>query len=299
MLCCTTISGLFGSLRRPWLAPRCKNWPVRLLASHLTLAPAMQKAHPEPAFRKRRYRAFFSCRHGRSASLVSSARPLRLLRCRTRPRAAPAVAGRKKHRPPPSPPVYEPPSSLSSASRRHPIRSGPRPPHHRRPSPSRSSRRTTAVPAASRPGSDFLSRNSFVPFTYLGIPIDLKRLSNKQWKPVEEKSEKKLAGWKGNLLSIGGRVILINASMSSVPFYMLSFLKVPKGVLKRWDYHRARMMWQETAGKKKYHPVNWPTVCLPKDSGGLGILDLADMNRSLFANGSGNWKILVEHGKRY
>lgn len=87
--------------------------------------------------------------------------------------------------------------------------------------------------------------------------------------------------------------------MSSVPFYMLSFLKVPKGVLKRWDYHRARMMWQETAGKKKYHPVNWPTVCLPKDSGGLGILDLADMNRSLFANGSGNWKILVEHGKRY
>jgi hypothetical protein len=73
------------------------------------------------------------------------------------------------------------------------------------------------------------------PFRYLGIPMHHKRLSNKDWSIIEEKFQKKLAGWKGNLLSLGGRLVLINSVLTSIAMFMLSFFEVPKGVLKKLD----------------------------------------------------------------
>jgi mannosylglycoprotein endo-beta-mannosidase len=69
-----------------------------------------------------------------------------------------------------------------------------------------------------------------LPMKYLGIPIDEKKLIVSQWDPMEEKFEKKIVGWKGNMLSIGDRVTLVNACLSSISLYMfLSFLEAPKG----------------------------------------------------------------------
>jgi hypothetical protein len=62
---------------------------------------------------------------------------------------------------------------------------------------------------------------------------------------------------------------------------MLSFLEAPKGFIKKADLHRKRMVWDEIDSKKRYHLVNWHTICLPKDCGGLGVLDLPTMNKSL------------------
>lgn len=50
------------------------------------------------------------------------------------------------------------------------------------------------------------------------------------WNPIIEKFNKKLASWKGNLLSIGGRLTLIKASLTSLPLYFMSLFPVPKGV---------------------------------------------------------------------
>jgi hypothetical protein len=118
-----------------------------------------------------------------------------------------------------------------------------------------------------------------------------------QWDPVEEKFRKKIARWKGNMLSIGDRVTLVNACLSSIALYMLSFLEAPKGFINKADMHRKRMVWQEIDGRKRYHLVNWHTVCLPKDCGGLGVLDLTIMNKSLlckwlwkFENTEGTWQ---------
>ena len=47
------------------------------------------------------------------------------------------------------------------------------------------------------------------------------------------------------------------------------------------DASRARMVWQETLEKKRYHLVNWQTVCVPISYGGLGIMDLEVMNKCL------------------
>ena len=58
----------------------------------------------------------------------------------------------------------------------------------------------------------------------------------------EKTAKKKISGWKGNILSTGDRVTLVNACLSSIPLYMLSFLEDPKGVIKKMNVHRIRMV---------------------------------------------------------
>jgi hypothetical protein len=67
-----------------------------------------------------------------------------------------------------------------------------------------------------------------------------KRISNVDWKIIEEKFEKKLSCWKGKMLSYGGRLILINSILSSLAMFMLSFYEVPRGVLQKLDFYRSR-----------------------------------------------------------
>jgi hypothetical protein len=132
------------------------------------------------------------------------------------------------------------------------------------------------------------------PMTYLGIPIHYRRLTNAEWKLVEERLQKRLSSWKGKLLSVGGRLVLINSVLTNMVLYMFSFFQVPKGVLKRLDYYRSRFFWQGDSDKKKYRLAKWNIVCRPKDQGGLGIHDLEAKNTALL----GKWlfKLINEDG---
>jgi hypothetical protein len=78
------------------------------------------------------------------------------------------------------------------------------------------------------------------PMRYLGIPIYYRRLTLAQWKLVEKRLQKRLSSWKGKLLSLGGRLILINSVLSNMVLYMISFFLLPKGVLHKLDYYRSR-----------------------------------------------------------
>jgi len=55
-----------------------------------------------------------------------------------------------------------------------------------------------------------------------------RKLSNKDWQIIENIIEKKLSGWKGKMLSAGGRLILINSMFSSLLIFMMSFLNSQK-----------------------------------------------------------------------
>lgn len=77
------------------------------------------------------------------------------------------------------------------------------------------------------------------------IPVDAVRIRNKHWKKIENKVENRLSCWQGRISSVGGRNILINSSLSSVPLYMMSFYELLVGICKRIDFYRARMLWQE------------------------------------------------------
>jgi hypothetical protein len=62
-----------------------------------------------------------------------------------------------------------------------------------------------------------------LPFKYLGIPIHYRKLLNKEWKPCEDRFEKKLGSWLEKLLSYGDRLVLINSVLTSLPMFLLSF----------------------------------------------------------------------------
>ena len=138
------------------------------------------------------------------------------------------------------------------------------------------------------------------PFRYLGIPMHHRQLLNSEWHKVEERFEKKLSCWKAKYLSYGGRLVLLNSVLSSLPMFMMSFFEIPKGVLKNLDHFRSRFFLQGSSDKHKYRLAKWDILCRPKEQGGLGILDLQLQNKSLLAkwlvkllNTEGLWQTLL------
>jgi hypothetical protein len=98
-------------------------------------------------------------------------------------------------------------------------------------------------------------------------------------------------------LSVGGRLVLINSVLNSLLMFMLSFFKVPRGVVKKLDYFRSRFFWQSDEHKKKYRLTKSKLVYTPKDPGGLGVLNLDVHNKCLLSkwlfrslNGNGVWQ---------
>jgi hypothetical protein len=53
------------------------------------------------------------------------------------------------------------------------------------------------------------------PIRYLGILVHYRRLTNAEWKMVEERLQLRLSSWKGKFLSMGGRLVLINLVLSN------------------------------------------------------------------------------------
>ena len=99
------------------------------------------------------------------------------------------------------------------------------------------------------------------PFRYLGIPMNHKKLNNKDWKVVEDRFQEKMSNWKGKLLYYGGRLVLINSVLSSLAMFIVSFFEVPKGILKKLDFYRSIFFWQGDCHKRKYRPIKWEILC--------------------------------------
>jgi hypothetical protein len=97
----------------------------------------------------------------------------------------------------------------------------------------------------------FTCKSGLLPMKYLGVPINKKRLRNSNWDSTEGKMRNKLGPWQWKMLVMGGRVTLINSSLTSVPLYMLSFYRIPSGVKEKLDRIRNSFLWDETEDKKE------------------------------------------------
>ena len=119
------------------------------------------------------------------------------------------------------------------------------------------------------------------PIKYLGVLVSGNGIQNSNWLPLVEKISKRLDGWKGGALSLGGRLTLLNACLSSIPIYSMSMYLLPKSILKKIDSIRKRFFWQGCSQKRKYYLVKWKKISQLRKKGGLGVKDLWKMNVSL------------------
>lgn len=71
-----------------------------------------------------------------------------------------------------------------------------------------------------------------LPNTYLRLPLGAPYKSFASWNPVVSHIQKMLAGWKGSLLSKGGKVVLIKFVLTSLLTYYLSLFSIPVTVEK-------------------------------------------------------------------
>lgn len=97
-----------------------------------------------------------------------------------------------------------------------------------------------------------------------------RKLKNSDWKIIEDMFEKKLNCWKAKYLSYGGRLILINSILSSLPMFIMSFFEIPKGVIKKLDQYRS-LFWQGGKDKKKYRQAKL-TYCVALKTKEVSVL---------------------------
>ncbi|CAL1356777.1 unnamed protein product [Linum trigynum] len=135
---------------------------------------------------------------------------------------------------------------------------------------------------------------AFLPTTYLGVPLGSQSPSVGQWNSLVRRTQSKLEGWKGNYLSIGGRVVLINAVLASQSTYVSSLFLIPKHIIKSLEKVQRDFLWSGNQDKEKFHLASWELCKTAKDRGGLGIRDLEVHNKALLLKW--HWKFATERG---
>ena len=142
------------------------------------------------------------------------------------------------------------------------------------------------------------------PIWYLGIPIRAGRSKRSDWLPVIERVEKRLAGWK--CISLSLRRPSHPSQFSAVhhpdvPYVLLWASSL--GHTKDWQHALYLLMTGRGGeGSKGYHLVNWKRACKKKEYGGLGVMNLRDMNRALlckwwwklYSHSSAKWTSFIQ-----
>lgn len=155
---------------------------------------------------------------------------------------------------------------------------------------------------SSRINQVFGCKTSQLPMKYLGVPLHHNKLTKEALQLVVDKVIKRVAGWRGRLLSYGGRLVLIRACLASIPIYLLSVIKFPAWAIHAIESQMAHCLWDNYDGHKKYHLANWELVSMKKQYGGLGIPNLRDLNLALLASwikiyhlgGQKLWKHIID-----
>lgn len=137
------------------------------------------------------------------------------------------------------------------------------------------------------------------PQSYLGLPLSPTRLHVSDFVPLLAKCDKYLAGWKGCLLSTGGRLQLTNSVLNSLPIYYMCSLPLHKTVIAAIDCRRRAFLWTGSgscSGSRCL--IAWDKAMLAHVEGGLGMKNLETQNHCLllrlvhkvFTGGSTPWR---------
>ena len=128
---------------------------------------------------------------------------------------------------------------------------------------------------------------------YLGFPLLHQGRNGNAFNFVIERIQNKLAGWRSKLLSKAGKLILVKAAASPIADYSMQCHALPIKVCNAVDKLIRNFLWGSSGEKRKIHLVNWHTITLPKDWGGLGLYQMRYRKQALLAKLC--WRIANEN----
>lgn len=107
--------------------------------------------------------------------------------------------------------------------------------------------------------------------SYLGFPLGAPYKAKGVWDGVLERVRCRLAEWKRQYLSKGGRLTLVKSVLGSIPTYFMSVHLILVSVARWLERLQRDFLWGCDGGGFRYHLVNWEQVCCSKKAGGLGV----------------------------
>ena len=90
-----------------------------------------------------------------------------------------------------------------------------------------------------------------------------------------------------------GRLILVKVAVTPIVDYYMQCHALPIKVCNAIDKTIRDFLWELTEEKRKLHMVNWQTVTVPKELGGLGLFQMRYRNLALLAKLC--WRLANEH----
>ncbi|KAI0513446.1 hypothetical protein KFK09_009467 [Dendrobium nobile] len=106
---------------------------------------------------------------------------------------------------------------------------------------------------------------------YLGVKMSLHRLKMADFQEILSNVMDKLNDWSKKSLSLGGKLILIDSSLLSMPNFLITQSIVPKRVLHELEKLCRSFIWHKNDGINGMHYVAWDDLCKPRCWGGLGL----------------------------
>jgi hypothetical protein len=111
--------------------------------------------------------------------------------------------------------------------------------------------------------------------------MELSKPHVKDYAPLICRTERRMSA-SSQFLSYAGRLQLVNHVLSSLPAYYMCSLKLPITVIDVIDNFRKNCLWRgKDFNRKGYNLAAWDLVRLPKNKGGLGVINLSVHNDPL------------------